>query len=364
MKHRFFAYIERVGLLTAMFCIIISCGQKKFRITGEIAGADNDLITLEKADFNGRWNIIDSTRTSSSGSFNFEREPFTAPEILRLTLNGQQIYLPVDSIETISLKADAQNFARSYSLAGSANAVAMDKFDHELMALNKNISSDSLENFKKTVYTKYIQPSPGSIIGYYILTKDFNGKALFTPFEGNDYKYFAAVATGFQQHRPNDPRTKMLEQTGIQAMKEKNIREGRRIEMHAEETGAIEITLPDENGNNVKLTDILAKGKPTLLVFSMMTLPDSHQLNYELSQIQKSKGNSFNIYQVSFDFDRYLWRDAARNLPWTTVYDADGEYSPTAVAYNLSELPSYFIYDAAGNLTTKAQSLEEIKKRL
>ena len=30
------------------------------------------------------------------------------------------------------------------------------------------------------------------------------------------------------------------------------------------------------------------------------------------------------IYMVSLDSDRYAWREAARNLPWTNVFDPQG----------------------------------------
>lgn len=348
-------------ILTALFS---SCGKKEVKIEGEISGADKVLVTLEKPDFNGNWTLLDSTRTNSHGNFKFSRPPFDAPEILRISLEGHHIYIPVDSTETIKLKASKENFGIDYELEGSQNAALMAAFDRELVLLPKEISQDSLNRHKRLIFTRYIQPDPSSILSYYVLTKEIDGKALFNPYEGDDYKYFAAVATGFKNLRPDDPRTKLLEQTGLQALRERNSRLGKNRQIEAEEVTLLEISLPDENGETKNLSEVAAKGKPTLLVFSLMNTEDAPALNFALKQLLQEKGNSFNIYQVSFDEDRYAWRDAAKNLPWTTVYDSNGEYSSSALAYNIGILPSFFIYDRNGELSARAFTLEEAKEKL
>lgn len=354
--------VTSFSLIFFLSIIVISCGEKKFKIDGEISGADKELLVLEKADFNGNWLIIDSTRTSSKGSFKFSRPAFPAPEILRLSLGKNHIYIPVDSTENINVKSSAGAFGIDFELSGSVTAKNMELFEKELLALPQDISPDSLDSFKKSVFTKYMQRTPGSLTGYYILTKQVNGKPLFSPYEGDDYKYFAAVATGFQQTRPDDPRTKLLEQTGINALRERNNRLGRHREFEANEISLIEISLPDEKGAAKSLSEVAAQGKPTLLVFSLMNAEDSPALNFQLNKIREEKGNSFNIYQVSPDADRYAWREAASNLPWTTVYDSEAEYSPALAAYNVTELPAFFIIDSKGNLSARVFSLEEVKK--
>ncbi len=48
----------------------------------------------------------------------------------------------------------------------------------------------------------YIRDGQGSIVSYYVLTKTHGGKALFDPEDPSDTKYYAAVATQFQEFRP------------------------------------------------------------------------------------------------------------------------------------------------------------------
>lgn len=345
----------------ALLAAVSSCGEAKFKIEGEINGADNQAVVLEKSDFHGRWVAIDSTRTNASGAFSISRTAPAAPEIFRLQVDGKYIYVPIDSIETVTVESSLANFGSDFSLSGSDNAVRLENFEKELMALPENVSDDSLASFKRAVFTKYMREPQASIVSYYILTKTFGKRNLFDP-NTDDYKYFAAVATGYKDLRPNDPHTALLEKTSLDALKRRNQERGARLEIKAPELKVIDIDLPDENGKNVKLSSIVNNGKKTVVIFSLLTHPDSPAINLALSDIYKS-GN-VNFYQVSLDPDQYAWRDAAKNLPWTTVYDPDGQYSTAAVSYNVSAIPSFYIYSAAGELVDSAFSIDELKKKL
>lgn len=363
MKKNFPYFSSRISVAAiALLTLFSACGEGKFKIKGEIKDAADMPVVLEKSDFLGQWVPIDSTRTSSSGQFSISRPAPAAPEIFRLSLNGKYIYLPVDSTETITVASSLAAYGSEFTLAGSEKAKTLEAFEKDIVALPANISADSLESFKRSVFTKYLRENQGSIVSYYILTKTIDGKPLFQP--EKDYKYFAAVATGFKETRPNDPRTALLEQTSLKALKERNRNNGRIMQIEAEEITVLDIDLPDENGTHRKLSDIVGKGKPTVVIFSLLTHPDSPAINVELSKLFNAKGGSVNFYQVSIDPDQYAWRDAARNLPWVTVFDADGEYSKAAASYNVSQLPLFFIYSAQGELTDRATSIDELRKKI
>ena len=348
----------------AFMALNIACGEAKFKIKGEIYGADNTPVILEKPDFHGNWVAIDSTRTSRNGAFSISRTAPASPEIFRLLVDGKFVYVPVDSTETITVTSSLEKFGNDFSLSGSPNAEALERFEKELMAYSANSVPDSLNNLKKKIYTAYIQPNQGSILSYYILTKLIDGKPIFDPNNPDDFKYFAAVATGFSSVRPDDPHTALLEQTSLEAMKKRNSAKGNVREVVAEEISIIDIDLPDEKGVNRKLSDVVGNGKPTVLIFSLMTHPDSPALNIALSQIFNQKAGNVNFYQVSIDGDQYAWRDAAVNLPWTTVLDVDGEYSRALRSYNVNSLPVFFIYNSNGELSSRAESIEDLSRQL
>lgn len=347
------------GIALLAGCLMLAaCGAREFKIKGTVYGAEDKPIVLEKSDFHGRWIPLDSTRTDGSGNFILAQPVGAAPDVYRLVMDGKVIYLPVDSTETVKVETSADDFGRKYTLSGSHNAEAMQRFDAEVMALPAGVSPDSLNAFKRRVYTEYMRDAQGSVVAYYILTKTIDGKPLYDPV--NDHKYFAAVATGFKAMRPDDPRTALLERTTLQTMRTVNAGKGEQIVLEAPEITVLEIDLPDEDGKNRKLSDLVGKGKPVLVLFSVLTHPDAPAMHAALSKI----ASQADIYQVSIDPDQYAWREAARNLPWTTVFDADGEYSKYLRTYNVSEVPVFFVYNAKGELTARAHTLDELRKYL
>lgn len=340
---------------------LTACTDPSFKIKGEIEGADGGSVILEKADHAGYWIPIDSARLSGSGSFSISSPAPDAPQIYRLDYNGEYVYFPVDSIETITLKAPAERFATDFSLEGSDNATALAKFEKELIAFTPYFSNpDSLNNFKRRVYTAYLQDAKGSVVSYYALTKTIGNRALFGD-EGDD-RYFAAVATSFRQYRPNDPRTVLLEETATRLRRDRNARAGRKTVVEANEINIIEIALTDEDGRPTPLSKAVG-GKPTLLMFCQLTDPATPALNAALRS--KTQNGAFKVYQVGLDGSRLDWRNSAKNLPWTTVYGGSPEDVATlAQSYQLAQLPAFFIIDAAGNLTDRAYNLDDALRKL
>lgn len=356
----FSGHLAAASLLISVFAT--SCGNDDFKIKGEIYGAENRSVVLAKSDFHGRWVAIDSARVSSSGAFSISRPAPAAPEIFRVEIDGRFIYVPIDSTETVTLTSSLDKFGTEFTLSGSQKAEALERFEKEVLTLPADANPDSLDSFKRDIYTKYMRDGQGSIVSYHILTKLIGNRPLFDP--DRDYRYFAAVANGFKQLRPDDPHTALLENTSISAMKRRNAGNGPKYTIQAEELTMIDIDLPDENGKNRKLSEFVGNGKPTVVIFSVLTHPDSPALNLELSKLYSSMGSNVNFYHVSLDPDQYSWRDAAKNLPWVTVFDPDGEYSKAAVKYNVSVLPTYFVYSADGELKARAMTVDDLRKEL
>lgn len=338
-----------------------NCKKNEFRINGNIEGGADKSVVLEKPDFHGRWVAMDSAKVKSDGSFEIDGAKPGAPEIYRLSMGDRYIYLPVDSTETLTVTTKASSFGTDFNVSGSSQAEKMAQFEKELMALDFNDKTKK-ENFKKEVYSKYLKDARGGIISYYVLTKVVGDKPLYDIQDVNDTKYYAAVATAYEQYRPNDPHARLLREASIEAMKRKNSAAGRKRVVEAEEIKFIDIELPDEKGRNVKLSDVVGKGKRGLLVVSMMNEKESPAINKALAEIYGT-GN-IDIYMVSIDEDQYGWREAAGNLPWTTVYDPAGRNSGIITKYNIGVMPSFFIFNSNGDLIDSAFSLEELNKKI
>lgn len=331
-------------------------------MAGELTGASDTPVILEKADYAGVWQPVDSIRTDSRGRFTLSRPAPAAPEIYRIGVDGQWVYIPVDSTETITISAPIKDFATNFKLEGSTGARQMEKFEKAVHSLGANPDENTLQAFRRAVFTEYLQNARGSVVSYYILTKTIDGRPIFNPDNEDALKYVAAVANSFKEFRPDDPRTGMLLATATQGMKRRNAAKGLRTVVEAPATGLIDISLPDENGKDVKLSEIASQGKPTVLVFSLMTHPDSPEFNRQLMDIYKRHG--VNIYHVSIDPDQYEWREGARNIPWVTVFDAGGEMSNNLTRYNVTEIPTFFLIDSNGQLVSRAENIQALDAQL
>lgn len=142
--------------------ILVGCGREaKFKVEGNVAGGAGKSLVLSKADFAGRWIDVDSVRIADDGSFSIASISPASPEIYRLSLDGNYIYLPVDSVETLVLATAAADYGRKFTLSGSPNATKIADFDMLVQNLNM-ADSAAIDKFKKEVYTRYIQNSQGS----------------------------------------------------------------------------------------------------------------------------------------------------------------------------------------------------------
>ena len=335
----------------------------KFKVEGEVYGGEGKTLILAKPDFAGRWTVLDSVKVGKNGDFSLKYEAPASPEIYRLTLDQSSIYFPIDSVETVRIETSADKYGSDFKLSGTPQAERLDAFEKEVMKYAASSQQDA-EGFKRQVYSKYIMDSQGSILSYYVLTKTVGDKPLFDAADHDDAKYYAAVATQFEQYRPNDPHGKMVRDAALNALKQRNTAQGKRKVISAPELKVLDIELPNEKEQNVKLSDLVGKGKPVVVVFAMMNMEESPAFNRELAQIYQRKGGAVQFYHISFDADQYAWREAARNLPWITVIDPTGTHSNALRDYNVGQLPAFFIYDAGGELRDRAQTLGDLDKKL
>ncbi|MCM1152962.1 MAG: DUF4369 domain-containing protein [Muribaculum sp.] len=352
--------IPTISALFALVAFLSACSGSGYKVEGSIANADPEsYVVLERSDPNGAWLTLDSA-SLKNGEFSFSGPAASAPEIFRLRLKDRYVYFPIDSVETVTVNADARTFDTTFTLEGSDDAKAMERFEKQLIAFSPKASNpDSLSSFKRRIYSEFLKDAQGSVVSYYILTKTIGTEPLYNNEE--DYKYFAAVATSFRQFRPDDPRTALLENISTEALRRRNAQKGQQRVIEANEVDLIDFELPDETGTNVRLSDRVGKGRPVVLIFSDMTTQGSPELNMQLRKLADT--GSADFFQVSFDEDRIIWRNSAKNIPWTTVWAGDVT-SKTKVAtdYNLRSLPTFYIFNNQGQLTKRANSLDELKE--
>ena len=344
--------------------LLAGCADNRsFKVDGNIKGAGEKQLIIERPGFNGSWIAVDSVLTDSDGSFSISTESPGFPEIYRLRMDGKYVYFPVDSTENISITSTITGYGVEYSLSGSEMARKMRDFDIESLHAF-SAGEDSLARFKRKIVSDIILPGKGDILSYYILTKVIDGKPLFSVDNPDDAGSIGAVANMYAQFRPEDPRTGLLKAMAQESRKNRNKALGRKTILRASETALIDFTLPDIDGKEITLSSITGEGKPVLLIFSPLNQQKSPEVNREIAKLYGRYGNSVTFLQVCPDEDKISWREAAVNIPWKILCDNRGTSSPILLNYNVEVLPMFFLYNASGELTNSAKDFITLRKIL
>lgn len=328
-------------------------------VGGTITGAEGKLLTLERS-YNGMWTVLDSVRLDSKGDYKFTSAPFGYPDIYRVSLDGKSsAYFPVDSLDNVTLSGDAATLATDYRLAGTTNAEMLQAING---LINKKIASVGREAAVKDSLLKrelsgMVLGDMSSIVSYYIINKEIGGRRIFDPADKADLRVIGAVVNAFSALRPNDPRTRFME---MQYIAQRRALNPVATQVTATEIGFPEIKLRDASNNERALSELVGNGKPVILNFTAYAAENSPAVNLALANIYNAGG--VEIYQVSIDSDEYLWREAARNLPWVAVFNSPRDGDRVLVNYNVGAVPMSFIIDGNGMLQERIDDISKLQE--
>ena len=376
---------KNVYFLLALLLIGLSAcdNAPKFEVQGEINGAEDKMLYLEASGLDGIV-ALDSAKLGSSGSFSFAQKRPESPEFYRLRLDNKVINFAVDSTETVSVKAEINDFATAYRIEGSENNLKIKELvllqadlqkNVDKLGQNRNIpagiAQDSLlamvNNYKNKVKREYIFAAPNMPYAYFALFQSLNGYMIFDPLTNKeDVKCFAAVATSLNNAYPHADRSRNLYNMVIKGMK--NTRTPRQQTMEIpedkiKEASIIDIQLKDLKGNTRSLTDL--KGKVVLIDFTVYNNAMSAAHNLALRELyNKYASQGFEIYQISLDGDEHFWKTSADNLPWVCVRDANGAYSSYISLYNVTNLPSVFLVNRNNELSARGENIKDLDEAI
>ena len=369
--------------------LLTACGGKGFNVTGEITNAKDSVLYFENVGLNGI-EEIGTVKLGEDGHFAFSGDAPEAPEFYRLRIGDQIINVAIDSTEHIIVRAQYPQMATQYEISGSDNNQKIKELTLKQIALqekaialerNGSISPsearDSLAKmlfaYKEEVKNDYIFKAPNESYAYFALFQTLGPWLIFDPkTSSEDVKVFAAVATSWDTFHPGALRGENLHNIAIEGMKNVRHIEARNQPQVIEEnkvveSGVIDIELTDNKGQKRRLTDL--KGQVVLLDFHVFAMDESPARILMLRELyNKYHDKGLEIYQISLDGDAHFWKQQTAALPWVSVRDEDGVYSPRLAIYNVQAVPDYFIIDRGNNLIKRAAQMnsleEEIKKLL
>ena len=377
--------------LLVLTILTVACQPQvdRFTLNGQISQADGKVLYLDHMGLD-KVEVIDSVRLDYEGEFSFT--PVATKDCFdfyRLRIDGKVINLTIDSTETVKVTASLPVMQVAYMVDGSENSVKLKELvmsqmgflqdlrrlstkyvNHNPTLLQEELN-EMVDVFKSELMTEYILPDPGAPCAYYALFLSINGQMLFNPqTDRQDAKCFAAVATQMDLRYPDAVRTTHLRNVALKGMAKTspsrnslNTEAMEKIADMVEETGLIEIELPDCQGQMQKLSD--QKGKVILLDFTAFKTEYSPNYNMLLRNLyDKYADQGFNIFQVSVDNDESYWINTASNLPWVCVRDESSVYSTYLKSYNVQQIPAVFLIDRDGNITDRPDNTEELDDKI
>ena len=376
--------MKKIFFMTLTAIAVGACNSEpKFKVEGEVAGADGKMLYLEASALEG---IIplDSVKLKGDGSFAFKQTRPVAPEFYRLRVDEKVINFSVDSTEAVTINAPYTDFATAYTVEGSASSSKIKELTIKQVQLQNSVNTlyqsmqghkigadvfqDSLaallKSYKDEVKINYIFAAPNTAAAYFALFQKLNNYLIFDPLNSKeDVKCFAAVATSLNNFYPHADRSKNLYNIVIKGMKNTRTPQQKVLELPEDainETGVIDISLRDMKGNIRKLSEL--KGKAVILDFTIYQSAVSASHNYMLRDLyDKYVDQGLEIYQISLDADEHYWKTTADNLPWVCVRDGNGVYSAMAAAYNVQEIPSLFLINKANELSARGESVKDLE---
>ncbi|MDE7025918.1 MAG: redoxin domain-containing protein [Paramuribaculum sp.] len=344
--------------------ILASCSRTpEWKVKGTVHGAESDQMIMEASNGFG-WYPLDTIMIGSDGAFEYSREAAGHPDIYRLSFNDQHIYLPIDSIESLTLTTNASTFSIDYKLSGSTSAEIITNVDHKLMesAATKGALYTVSDSTLKRQLAQLMLQEPSGIVAYYIINKRIGGLPVFDPENRKDLRIIGAVANAYDRDRPNDPRTEFIKK--IYMLHRASMPYSSQADTIQAGTVAFpELKLWDNKGNLHDLHKVAADNKVVILNFTAYTAKESPVINMEFNKIyEQYSQKGLEIYQVAIDDDEYQWKQSASNLPWITVYSPSTE-PQNLLQFNVRALPTTFII-VNGDLIDRADQIADLPVKL
>ncbi len=362
-------YFKLAALCIATAIALASCSDSanKWTVAGTIADADGQTMILEAND-NGRWYPLDSVTLDKSGKFSISHAPAGYPDIYRLRLGNKTLYFPIDSIESINVIARAGAFDTEYELEGSESARQLMDVDRKLLQhiTKGGVESISADTTLKRDLGRVILGDRTGVVAYYIINKRIGGVPIFDPTNKSDLRIIGAVANAFNENRPDDPRTAYLNSLYLGNKRNLSGAPAPSDTIRTDEIGHFDIRLYDEDGHQQSLSELVGKGHPVLLNFTVYQADASPAFNIKLHDIYRRyhASSGLEIYQVSVDDDKVAWREAARALPWITVYNSRESDARNLLNYNVTEIPVFFIINSDGEIVDRIDDIGSLDSAL
>lgn len=358
--------------LLGLIPLILSCSSGKngkVTISGTLENSNGETLVLEQLTFSQAI-LKDSAKVDSKGHFeiitNLNEKGF-----YRLKINPQNyIILILDTVENITLKANAQNLADGYKIEGTSEDSKL------LQQLNEQLKLSSIirDSLQRVFMAKQGDPNIEQIGQQ--LEAEFNASInqqidYIKKFIAANKYSFASLAAIEQLNPENDLETFKILHDGlnekypnssyVQAFTSR-YKELSKLAIGAE---APDIVMNTPTGEVLSLSSL--KGKVVLIDFWASWCKPCRMENPNVVKLYaKYKDKGFEILGVSLDREKSAWEQAIKddNLTWKHVSDLAFWNSSVVKQYNITGVPYTVLVDKDGKIIAKGLRGQELERKL
>ena len=366
-----FSDMKRLLCIAASVALLCSCSGKKAGISIKVADAPKSDLVLSVLNIN-KVEVVDTLKTDEAGKASVKIDlPDESPNFYYINYNGVQLasllLCPGDNA-----KVEVDGNGRNLKVKGSKESELLQVVNQQIESGQKKFDSLSVQMIacseigdvesvqrlryelgrlyvtQKQVAIKHLVNNPHSFTNIPNLYRQFN--EIFPMFADlTDGVYFKQLADSLKVDYPNSPYVKALENEAAASFNE--------MELSSRMKDATQILYPE-----IAMTDINARvqklsslsGKPFILLFWDPSKNEQKMFNAELEQIYNQfKGRGLEIYSVCITTDKAFWNSIVNRFPWINVCDGEGTASPSLTTYNVTKLPTLFLFNKKGEITSK-----------
>ena len=356
-----FVYLFAAGTMALAAC----SSDPAYKISGTVEGiADGETIYLQEA--KGRELIKLDSAVVANGAFTFNgRQDAAVNRYITYTpAEGKRImadfFLENGNI-TVALGEESK-------IAGTPNNDIYQAYKTESAALNKEImamyekgKAEEMTDEQKAEMEKALEGlyNKQNDLIYNTIDANITNPVGIHLWPGNSYsmeleQLQALAAKVPAEYKSNERIAKLL----------------KRIEVLAKTAVGqkfTDFTLPSPEGNPVKLSDIIAKNKYTLIDFwASWCGPCRREMPNVVAAYKEYNKKGFGIVGVSLDSDAEAWKKAIKDMgmTWDHMSDVKGWECEGAALYGVNSIPATVLVAQDGTIVERNLRGEAIKEKL